>query len=91
MGSIEIIQALSIELSSATNKFLQYQEKNSWERWESNPGLLGEKQVCYIFAMPPLPVFLAHSVNNIAQSPVIVHYGLLKIFSLYCCSEGLIV
>ena len=91
MGSIEIIQALSIELSSATNKFLQYQEKNSWERWESNPGLLGEKQVCYIFAMPPLPVFLAHSVNNIAHLQWSFIKDFWKFLSLYCCSEGLIV
>ena len=35
-GSIGIIRPLSTALSSATNKSQQHQEKNSWERWESN-------------------------------------------------------
>ena len=45
MGSIDIIKPLSTVLSSAINKSQQHQEKNSWEDQESNPGLLGEKQV----------------------------------------------
>ena len=38
-------------LSSAVNKPQQYQEKILWECQESNLGLLGEKQVCYLCAM----------------------------------------
>ena len=30
----------------------------SRERWESNPGLQGEKRERYLCAMPPLPTFL---------------------------------
>ena len=46
MGSIDIIEPLCTILSSAINKSQQHQEKNSWKRRESNPGLLVEKQVC---------------------------------------------
>ena len=44
MGLIDIIKPLSTVLSSAFNKPQQHQEKNSWERQESNPGLPGGKQ-----------------------------------------------
>ena len=53
MGLIDIIKPLSMDLRCAVNKSQQYQEKNSWECRESNPGLLGEKQVCYLCAMHP--------------------------------------
>ena len=42
----------------AVNKSQQHQEKNSWECWETVPGLLGEKQVGYLFALKPLPLHL---------------------------------
>ena len=54
MGSIDIIKPMSSVLSSALGKSQQHQEKNSWECRESNLGLLGEKQVCYLCAMQPL-------------------------------------
>ena len=50
MGSIDIIKPLSTVLSSADNKSQQYQEKNSWECYETNPGLAGVKQVCAVQA-----------------------------------------
>ena len=51
MGTIDIIKRLSTLISSAVNKSQQHQDKNSWECRESNPGLLGEKQVCHLCAM----------------------------------------
>ena len=42
---------LSTVLSSAINKSQQHEEKNYWERRESNLMLLGEKQVCYLCAI----------------------------------------
>ena len=51
MGSIDIIKPLSTVIISAINKSHQHQEKNYWEGWESNPGLLGKKQVCYLCAL----------------------------------------
>ena len=39
MGLIDMIKPLSTVLSSAINKSQQHQEKNSWERRESNPVL----------------------------------------------------
>ena len=53
MGSIDIIKPLSPFRRSAVNKSEQYQEKNYWERQESNLELLGEKPVCYLCAMKP--------------------------------------
>ena len=50
MGSMDIIKPLSTVLRNAVNKSQQYREKNSWECRESNSGLLGEKQVCYLCA-----------------------------------------
>ena len=43
---------LSTVMSSAVNTYLQDQEKNTRERPESNPWLLGEKQECYLCATP---------------------------------------
>ena len=53
MGSIDIIQPLSTVRRSTANISQHHKEKNRWECRESNPGLLGEKQVCYLFAMLP--------------------------------------
>ena len=53
MDWIDIIKPLSTVLSSSINKSQQHQEKNCWECRELNPGLLGEKQVCYLRAMHP--------------------------------------
>ena len=53
MGLIEIITSLCTVLGSATNKFQQYLEKNCRECRETNPELLGEKQVSYLYAMQP--------------------------------------
>ena len=47
------IKPLSTILSSAVDKSQQHQEKNSWQCRESNPGLLGEKQVCYLCTLKP--------------------------------------
>ena len=54
MGSIDIIKPLITTLRSAVNKSAQHQDKICRENWESNPGVLGEKRVCYICAMQPL-------------------------------------
>ena len=51
MGSIDIFKPLSTVLSRAINKSQQHQDKNSRKCRESNPGLLGEKQVCYLCAI----------------------------------------
>ena len=53
MGLIDIIKPPSTVLSSAINKSKQHLEKNYRECRESNLGLLGEKQVCYLCAMQP--------------------------------------
>ena len=60
MGSVDIIKPVLLTvLSSDVIKSQQHQKKNSWERWESNQGLLGEKQECYICAMlPPGTAFI---------------------------------
>ena len=49
----DLIKPMSTVLSSVINKCQQHQEKICWERWEPNPGLLGEKQVCYLCAIQP--------------------------------------
>ena len=61
MGSIDIIKALSTVLSCAVNMSQQHREKISCECRESNLGLLGEKQVCYLCAMPPPGTAVAYS------------------------------
>ena len=61
MDSIDIIKLLSTVLSSAIKESQQHQEKNSWECWESNPGLLGEKQVCNLCAMQK--IFFRYSLT----------------------------
>ena len=53
MCLIDIIKHLSTILSSAVNKSLQREEKNSWGHQDSNPGLLDEKQLGYLCAMQP--------------------------------------
>ena len=54
MGLIDNIKPLFTVLSSAVKKSQQREEKNSRELPESNPGLLGEKQVSYyLCAMQP--------------------------------------
>ena len=47
MGSFDIIKPLSTVPSCAINKSQQHQEKNSWDRQELNPGLLGAKRERY--------------------------------------------
>ena len=42
---------LSTALSNPLNKSQQHQEEHSWEPRESNPGLMGEKQDCYLCAI----------------------------------------
>ena len=39
---------------SKPSRSQQHQEKYSWKHHESNPGLLSEKQVCYLCAIQPL-------------------------------------
>ena len=51
MGEIDAIKRLSTVLSRAVNKAQHHQEKKYWERQESNPALLGEKQNCSLCAM----------------------------------------
>ena len=53
MGSIDVTKPLSTVLSSAVNKSHQHQEKNSWGCRESNPELVGERQICYLCAKHP--------------------------------------
>ena len=55
MASIYIVKPLSSVQSNVVIKSQQHQQKNSWERRELNPRLLGEKQLCDLCAMP-LPV-----------------------------------
>ena len=52
-GSIDIFK--HFHTLSAANKPQRHYEnlKIPWERWESNPGLLGEKRKRYLCAMPP--------------------------------------
>ena len=53
MGLIDIIKHLSTVLSSDIRKSQQHQNIKSWECRESNPGLLDEKQACYLCSSPP--------------------------------------
>ena len=55
MGRIYIIKPLSTVLSIAVNKSQQHQEKNCWERWGSNPRLLGAKRERYPLCYGPHP------------------------------------
>ena len=64
MGSIDISKPLSTALSSAVHKSQQHQEKNSWECWVSNAGLMGEKQECYLCAMQPPLQFRSFLARN---------------------------
>ena len=48
---LEVIQPLFTVLSSGDNKSDETSEKNSWERRELNPGLLSNKQRCYLRAI----------------------------------------
>ena len=88
MGLIDIIMPRFTPLSSAINKFQQHQEKHSWERSESNLGLLGEKQVCYLCGRPPLlqvfrPVRNLHTLTQCFVNIInIWHVGYLKFFHL---------
>ena len=69
MGSIDIIKLLSTVLSSAINKNQQYKAKKCWQCQESNPGLPGEKQVCYLCAMQPLiQLFFSPSNRRLRSS-----------------------
>ena len=69
MGSIDNIKRLSSVLRSAINKFQQQQEKNSNERQELNPGLLSEKQACYLCAMQTLNRL--HGAVTVSISPIV--------------------
>ena len=88
MGLIDIIVPQLTPLSSAINKFQQHQEKHSWERSESNLGLLGEKQVCYLCGRPPLlqvfrPVRNLHTLTQCFVNIInIWHDGYLTFFHL---------
>ena len=59
MGSINIFKPLSTFLSPALlitlSDIENFHLKFFGECWESNLGLLGEKQVCYLCAMQPPP------------------------------------
>ena len=52
MGSIDIVKPLPTAPSSAVNKSQEHNDKKFWECQESNLGLLGYKQTCYLCAMP---------------------------------------
>ena len=52
-GLIDLIKPLSTVLSTAVNKSQQYQEKNSRERKESNPGLQRSKCATSRLCSPP--------------------------------------
>ena len=57
MGSINIFKPLSTflkpELLINLSNIENFSSEFFWERCKSNPGLLGEKQVCYLYAMQP--------------------------------------
>ena len=57
-------------------------EKQSRERWESNPGLLGEKRQCYLCVMPPPQI-------KSGFSPLVWFnvVALLEIVALICISH----
>ena len=58
MGFIDITKPLSTFLSSAFNKSQEHQEKNSWERKESNSELLASiLPLC--FAASPIQQYLS--------------------------------
>ena len=59
MGSIDNIKPQC----TAVNKSQQHHEKISWELRESNPGLLGEKQVCHLCAQNSKITFVSVSEN----------------------------
>ena len=71
MGSIDIIKPLSTVPSSTFNKSQQHQVNNSWEPRELNPGLLGERQVCYLCPMQPPPI-LYPIFGHVAEHEVLV-------------------
>ena len=76
MGSIDIIQPLSTVPSIKINLSCIKRE-NSLECWESNPGGLGEKQVCYLCAMQtPVINFSLYSAA-----------GIVSIHHLASCNE----
>ena len=53
MGFIGFIKSLSNVLSSDVDKPQEHQEKDFWKCQESNPGLLGEKQLCFLSYAAP--------------------------------------
>ena len=59
MGSINIFKPLSTSFEPAQlinhSNINNFSSEIFWECKDSNPGLLGEKQVCYLCAMEPLP------------------------------------
>ena len=59
MGLIGIIKPLSTVLKHVVNKSEKHHEKNYWECQESNEGLLGEREECYLCALqhPTLKAF----------------------------------
>ena len=67
------MKPLSTVLSSAVNKAQQHQEKNYRERRESNPGLLGEKQVCYICALGTFSVGHVFLSFDLSLDPILQH------------------
>ena len=82
MGLIDIIMLLSTIQSSVANKSQQHQEKISWERQELNPGLIGEKQVCYLCAMQPQPwSILLGAFSKFPLKAIELYYFLIDVFS----------
>ena len=62
-----------INFSSIEN----FSSQKIWERSESNPGLLGEKQECYLCAMqPPLSIIVNVLVPFLAQ---VVHLDVVVV------------
>ena len=85
MGLVKIIKSLSTVLSSAANKYRQQQEKNSWERQESNLGLL---PLCYAATLTDTHFFV--ELNRFFQSDIVwpqsqlLTEGVITIFCKAC-------
>ena len=64
MGLIDIIKPLLTAASHATNKSQQYQDNNSWECRELDPGFPGEKQVYATSVLCSPPTFMSLCVRQ---------------------------
>ena len=67
MSLTNIFKPLSTFLKSAPSINLNIIKIIFWERLESNPGPLGEKQECYLCAMqPPISLYLIKKQEDLS-------------------------